>query len=179
MPLPAKVSVHRTAIWWISDHLYDRITQHDPAPIHKLSNKHVLCSLQPARPLFFPALAPLPRLLLLLLFGFQSRKVNVPEENAFKDDGEKDNQEDGEQNGLIVQDSDGLGRGANRSEPVELAHLCNFRGCGVGRWLSRAKDARGIFAIVITGNRWSVVYRRTGQEASKSFSDGCGGMDSD
>ncbi|KAK1970462.1 hypothetical protein LY78DRAFT_242839 [Colletotrichum sublineola] len=29
MPLTAKVSVHRTAIRWISDHLYDRITQHD------------------------------------------------------------------------------------------------------------------------------------------------------
>ncbi|WDK09860.1 hypothetical protein CGRA01v4_01138 [Colletotrichum graminicola] len=97
-----------------------------------LSNKHDPCSLQPARPLFLPALGPLPRLLLLLLFGFQGRKVNVPEQDALKDDGEKGNQEDGEENGLIVQYGDGLGRGANGSEPVELTHLCDFRGCGVG-----------------------------------------------
>ncbi|KAK1987857.1 hypothetical protein LZ30DRAFT_116154 [Colletotrichum cereale] len=99
----------------------------------KSSNKHVLCSLQPARPLFSPALGgSLPRLLLLLLFGLQGRKVNVPEEDALQNDAQKDDQEDGEEHGLIIQDGDGLGRGANGSEPVELTHLCDFGDCGIG-----------------------------------------------
>ncbi|KAK2001278.1 hypothetical protein LX36DRAFT_361817 [Colletotrichum falcatum] len=123
--------------------------------MHKLSDKHVVCSLEPAHHLFLSATASLPRLLLLLLFGFQSRKVNVPEENALEDDGEKDNQEDGEKNGLIVQDGDGLGRGANGSEPVKLTHLCDFGGLwclSVGDVQERRRRARIPFAIAATGN---------------------------
>lgn len=73
--------------------------------------------------LFLAALAALLRVPLLLLFGLQRREVNVPEQNDLEDNSDEHDQQDREQNRLVVQDSDGLGRGANGAEPVELTHF--------------------------------------------------------
>lgn len=48
--------------------------------------------------------------------------MDVPKENRLQDDGDKDDQKNREDHGLIVEDSDSLVRCANRGKPVELAH---------------------------------------------------------
>lgn len=90
---------------------------------------------------FLSSLASLLRLLLLLLFGLQCRKVDVPEKHSLEDDGDKNDQEDGEENGLVIQNRDSLRRRANRSEPIELTHCCGLESFGVDRY-SGAVQAR-------------------------------------
>lgn len=47
--------------------------------------------------------------------------VDVPDKSTFENDGDKSDQQDGEQDGLIVQDSNGFWRGADLGKPVELS----------------------------------------------------------
>jgi len=47
--------------------------------------------------------------------------VDVPEKCTLENDGNESDQQDGEQDGLIVQDSHGFWRGADLAEPVELS----------------------------------------------------------
>lgn len=62
--------------------------------------------------------------------------MDVPEEDALQDEDDKDDDENGEQVGLVVQDTDGLRRGADTAEPVELTHcvVCVVGVKGVRRW---------------------------------------------
>ena len=48
--------------------------------------------------------------------------MNIPEKGNLHGNGNKDDQEDGEDNRLIVQDSNGFVCGADAREPVELTH---------------------------------------------------------
>lgn len=63
--------------------------------------------------------------------------MDVPEEDALQDEDDKDDDENGEQVGLVVQDTDGLRRGADAAEPVELTHcvvcVVGVKSCVVGR----------------------------------------------
>lgn len=48
--------------------------------------------------------------------------MNVPEKHDLQNDSHKDHQEDGENNGLVVEDSNSFVCSADRGEPVELTH---------------------------------------------------------
>lgn len=48
--------------------------------------------------------------------------MDVPDEDALKDENEENHDEDSEEVGLVVQDVDGLLRRADLGEPVELTH---------------------------------------------------------
>lgn len=78
----------------------------------------------------------LRRVLLLLLLGLQGGVVYVPHEQAFRDDGDQHDDEDGEQHGRGVERVDRLVGGADLGEPAELA------------------AARGDDADVGHGDRW-------------------------
>lgn len=54
--------------------------------------------------------------------------MDVPHQHAFEDDGDEHDDENGEEDGLVVEHSDSLRGGADFEEPVELAHDC-------GGWL--------------------------------------------
>lgn len=67
--------------------------------------------------------------------------MDIPEEDALQDEDDKDDDENGEQVGLVVQDTDGLRRGADGAEPLELTHcvVCvflGFFGIKLCRWIS-------------------------------------------
>lgn len=49
--------------------------------------------------------------------------MDVPDEKALEDHGDEDDDEDGEENWLIIEDCDGLGRRTNAGKPVELTHF--------------------------------------------------------
>jgi hypothetical protein len=53
--------------------------------------------------------------------------MDVPHEYDLEDDGDEDDDEDGEENWLVVEDSNGLRRGADAAKPIELAH-CDLNG---------------------------------------------------
>ena len=63
------------------------------------------------------------RLLLLLLLRLHGGVVDVPDEEALEDHGDENDDEDGEENWLVIEDCDGLGRRTNAGKPVELAHV--------------------------------------------------------
>ena len=48
--------------------------------------------------------------------------MDVPNECALQADGNEDDDQDGEQYGLVVEHGDGLRRGTNLGEKVELTH---------------------------------------------------------
>lgn len=48
------------------------------------------------------------------------------EHAALHQEGDDDDEEDGEEVGLVVEDGDGLVGGADFLEPVELAHFCGL-----------------------------------------------------
>lgn len=48
--------------------------------------------------------------------------MNIPEKGNLHGNGDKDDQENGEDDRLIVQDSNGFVCGADAREPVELTH---------------------------------------------------------
>lgn len=62
-------------------------------------------------------------LLLLFLLGLHCGEVDVPDEDDLKNDGDEDDEQNGEENGLIVEDGDGLRGRPNTAKPVELTHL--------------------------------------------------------
>lgn len=62
-------------------------------------------------------------ILLYFLLGLQGRVVNVPHQYALQDDGDQHNEENGEEDGLVIEDGDGLWCSADLAEPVELTHL--------------------------------------------------------
>lgn len=68
--------------------------------------------------------------------------MDVPDQQHLQADADQDDDEDGEEHGLVVEHGDGLGAGADLGEPGELAHCevdwlgggglgCHF--CGGGR----------------------------------------------
>jgi hypothetical protein len=62
-----------------------------------------------------------PRVFLLLhLLGLQRSVVDVPVEGDLQADEAEDDKQDGEQVGLVVEDSHGLGRGPDLEEPAKL-----------------------------------------------------------
>lgn len=61
-------------------------------------------------------------LLLLLLLGLHRGEVDVPDEDAFENEDEEHDDEDGEQVWLVVEGSDGLRRRADLAKPIELTH---------------------------------------------------------
>lgn len=66
-------------------------------------------------------------LVLLILLGLALLRlhggvVDIPDEDALEDNGDEDDKEDGEEDRLIVEDSDSLVSGADGGEPVELTH---------------------------------------------------------
>jgi hypothetical protein len=48
--------------------------------------------------------------------------VNIPEQDNLHSDGDKNDQEDGEDDRLVVEGSNGFVCGADAREPVELTH---------------------------------------------------------
>lgn len=52
--------------------------------------------------------------------------MNVPNQGNLQDDGDEHDEQDGEEDGLVVEDGDGLRGCADGAEPVELAR----GGCG-------------------------------------------------
>lgn len=48
--------------------------------------------------------------------------MDIPNKDTLADEGDEDGDKNVEENGLVVQDSDGLGCRADGTEPVELAH---------------------------------------------------------
>lgn len=49
--------------------------------------------------------------------------MDVPDEDALEDDSDENDEKDGEEDGLVVEDGDGFWRGANAGEPIELTHF--------------------------------------------------------
>lgn len=104
-----------------------------PVPVFATNLPKKCVPFRPQSLSFLSSLASLLRLFLLLLLGLQCRKVDVPEKHSLEDDGDEDDQENGEENGLVVQNRDSLRRRANRSEPVELTHYCGLESFGFDR----------------------------------------------
>jgi len=48
--------------------------------------------------------------------------MDIPEKHDLEDDCDEDNDEDGEKHRLVIEHSDGLRRGADFAEPIELTH---------------------------------------------------------
>jgi hypothetical protein len=61
-------------------------------------------------------------LLLLGLLGLEGGVVDVPQQGALESEADDDENQDGEELGLVVEDGDGLVGGADALEPVELTH---------------------------------------------------------
>ena len=66
--------------------------------------------------------------------------MDVPDEDALKGDGDEDDNENVEEDGLIVEDGDCLGGSPNLGEPVELTHV---GGWSVGEGCERVVDRVG------------------------------------
>lgn len=63
---------------------------------------------------------------LLLLRILESAPVDGIEHAALHQKGDDDDEQDGEEVGLVVEDGHGLVGGADFLEPVELAHFCGY-----------------------------------------------------
>ena len=90
--------------------------------------------------------------------------MNIPEKGNLHSNGDKDDQEDGEDDRLIVQDSNGFVCGADAREPVELTHDVDMKCRGrdkvsVGLLLSLV-EAR----IMYTMNKTVVLQSRTDEK---------------
>ena len=72
---------------------------------------------------WLPSLCPPFFVLFDLLLWLHGGEVDIPDEHNLENDGDKNNNEDGEQDRLIVEYGDGLWCGADATEPVELTHL--------------------------------------------------------
>lgn len=71
----------------------------------------------------FLAVALLLLLLLLLFLGrFQRCVVNVPNEYCLEDEADNDEEQGGEELGLVVEDSDSLVGGSDLLEEIEVDH---------------------------------------------------------
>lgn len=60
----------------------------------------------------------------LFLRGLKGGPVDEPQKAGLGDQDDEDDDEGGEEVGLVVEDGDGLVGGADFLEPVELAHFC-------------------------------------------------------
>lgn len=60
--------------------------------------------------------------LFLILVGLLGSVMYVPNEDAFQGNGDEGCDQDVEENGLVVEDGDGLFGGPDLGKPVELAH---------------------------------------------------------
>lgn len=62
--------------------------------------------------------------------------MDVPQQHNLEDDGDEHDDEDGEEDGLVVEHGHSLRGGANFEEPVELAHYFFWFGGMMGwKWL--------------------------------------------